>query len=43
MEITFLLLLSMDEMQNTQTYFLSMFHKFGAKEDVIKQTLATHG
>ena len=34
---------SMDEMQNTQTYFLSMFHKFGAKDDVIKQTLATHG
>ena len=34
---------SLETTKNTQTYFLSMFHIFGSKDDVIKQDLATHG
>ena len=34
---------SLETTKKTQTYFLSMFHIFGSKDDVIKQDLATHG
>jgi len=34
---------SFETTKKTQTYFLSMFHIFGSKDDVIKQDLATHG
>ena len=34
---------SIEVMQNTQTYFLNMFHILGSKDDIIKQDLATHG
>ncbi len=33
----------LDTMDETQTYFLNMFHKFGSKNDVIKQDLTIHG
>ena len=34
---------SLETTKNTQTYFLSMCHIFGSKDDVIKKELATHG
>jgi len=34
---------SLETSKKTETYFLSMFHIFGSKDDVIKQDLATHG
>ena len=34
---------SLETMDQTRTYFLNMFHKFGTENDVIKQDLATHG
>ena len=34
---------SLETMDQTRTYFLNMFHKFGSGNDVIKQDLATHG
>ena len=34
---------SLDALQNTQTYFLNMFHILGSKNDVIKQDLTIHG
>ena len=33
----------LDTLDETQTYFLNMFHKYGSKNDIIKQDLAIHG
>ena len=34
---------SLETLDQTRTYFINMFHKFGTENDVIKQDLATHG
>ena len=33
----------LDILDETQTYFLNMFHKYGSKNDIIKQDLTIHG
>ena len=33
----------LDTLDETRTYFFNMFHKYGSKNDIIKQDLAIHG